>query len=268
MAFGNKGKITKEDLVEAGLDPDKLKEYVEKGVTKDMLDAVKTELTTSMTQTITDQLKAGFTELENKLKPTTNTNNNNNGGNGNGNQNNDDDLTDMDRFTSDPTKYVNDKVGSLEVRAAVEIMKTRRQIAYDSLSNTLKGFQNEALKNEIEEEWKKYTPEVLVRNGGDPSDLLRKIHNMILGAHQDDIIRDSNKKDGKYNLVHSGASSSNSVVNNGGLGNNNTDGTKRELSIAEKKLAKEFGMTDEEWLKQEDEMAKEEELRHAKAGAR
>lgn len=257
MAFGS--KLTKDDLIAAGLDPDKLVEFQSKGVTKDMLDALKTELTTSMTQTITDQLKAGFTELENKLRtPEPRGNGGGNGGNGGGEP---EPESDFDSFTTDPVAHINKKVGNLARASAVEIMKTRRQIAEDNLRNTLVGFKNEALKAEIEDEWKKYTPEVLARNNSDPYELLKKIHNMVIGAHQEDIMRDTNKKDGKFNIVHSGASPTTNTVVTPAVG---ADG-KRQLTEKEKKDAKAFGMTDDEWLQQEIDMQKEEELRHRRS---
>lgn len=257
MAFGS--KLTKDDLIAAGLDPDKLAEFQSKGVTKDMLDTLKTELTTQLTTTITDQLKAGFTELENKLRtPEPKGNGGGNGGNG-GNE--PEPVSDFDSFTTDPVAHINNKVSSLARATAVEVMKTRRQIAEDSLRSTLTGFKNEALKTEIEEEWKKYTPDVLARNNSDPYELLKKIHNMVLGAHQDDILRDTNKKDGKYNIIHSGASPASNTTVTPAVG---ADG-KRQLTDKEKRDAKAFGMTDDEWLQQEIDMQKEEELRHRRS---
>jgi len=235
MPFGSKEKITKEDLIELGLDPALLKELKEKGVTKEMLDTMKTELTTTMT----DQIKAGFTELENKLKPQPRTNDDK------GNNGNDDTPDDITRFATDPTKFVKDEVNNLRGQAAVEIMKTRRDIALSNAQNTLKGFKNTALSEEIMKELdEKYDAVKMVRYGSDPVALIKSVHDMVLGRHHDEILQDSQKKDGKYNLVHSGSS----VTNN----NNNRQSTDNKPVISDQdriQMAK-FGMTEAEWIQQ------------------
>jgi hypothetical protein len=244
MAFG---KITKEDLIAAGLDPDKLAEFQANGVTKTMLDAMKTELTASLTTSITDQLKAGFTELESKLRPTPIVKND-------GEE--DEQPTDHEQFINDPTGFVTKKVDKLGHAAAIEFKKMARNLAYKN-GQSLKGFSNPALKAEIDEEWKKYTPEMLARNNGDPEQLLQQIHDMVLGRHHDEIVQDANKKDGKFNLVHSG-SGRGDVINDT---NTNIDKTK-VLTDTEKTMAKKFGMTDAEWLAEGDAMVQEENTRH------
>ena len=90
----------------------------------------------------------------------------------------------------------------------------------------------------------------------DPVLCLQQIHDMVLGKHHDEIVQDTNKKDGKFNLVHSGTGSS--TGNTGAVGNNGGNGNKVELTDAEKTMARKFGMTDEEWVKQGEDMEKEE----------
>lgn len=247
MAFG---KITKEDLVAAGLDPDLLKTLQEKGVTKDDLTTLKTELATSLTTTVTDLIKNSFTELETKLRTPTRKEGD---GNGDGNNNNERPDEQMEYLT-DPVAFVKKENNKVVVAAAVEFKRMSRDMAWRELSQSLKGFKNKALKEEIEEEWKKYTPQVMAQNNTDPVKCLQQIHDMVLGAHHDEITQDTNKKDGKYNLVHSGTGSSGGATSS----SNNSSTSTTELSEAEKSMAKKFGMTEEEWVKQGEDMEKEE----------
>lgn len=265
MAFG---KITKADLVEAGLDPDKFTELVGKSVTKEQLEALKTELTTSIQTSITDQIKAGFTELETKLAPK------GRGGNGGGGDNNDDGNKGSTQptpeeeqleFATDPTGYVKKKVGALGSAALIEFKNMARNLAWDTMkgNTSLIGFHNAELLNEITEEWKKYPAELFARNNGDPAVTLRQVHDMVIGRHHADIKRDSDKKEGKYNIVQSDSSSSS--FNNGSNNNSNKGpNDKRTITPDEQVLARKFGMSDEEWMKQEEDMEKEEKDRHKK----
>ena len=253
MAFG---KISKQDLIDAGLDPDKLATFQANGVTKEDLAAMKTELATSLATSVTDMIKAGFTELENKLKPTVgNTGNNNNNTGNNGNTGNDDVVDDQTKFLTDPAGFVNEKIKGVTIAAAIEFKRQSRDMAWREGLRTLKGLSNETLRAEIEEEWKKYTPETMVRMNTDPVKALEQIHDMIIGKNHEKIQHDTNKREGKYNLIHSGAGSS-----TGNTGAITTGGTnnKEELSDAEKIMARKFGMTDEEWIKQGEDMEQEE----------
>ncbi len=252
MAFGNK-KLEKQDLIDAGVDPDLLVTLRDQGVKKTDLDALKAEMNT----TIADQIKAGFTELEKKLRPepTTTTTT----------TEEEEEPTDYDRFATNPTEYVKSEVNKMGFGAAVEIMETRRQMAYDNAVNNLRGFKNATLRAEIDEELKKYPAAMLARNKGNPVILIKQIHDMVLGNHHDDIVQDTNKRDGKYNLVHSGSGSGSTVVSDSNNGGGGGDG-KRTLSEQEKKIAKKYGMTDDEWIQQEKDSEAEENLRH-KVGA-
>lgn len=253
MAFG---KISKQDLIDAGLDPDKIKEYQEKGVTKDDITALKTELATS----VTDLIKAQFTELETKLKPQTVKVEDNI----DPNKTKTPEELEMERqneFLTNPTAYVDKRVGSLGMQAAVEFKKLSRDLAYKDASREMRGFKNSTLKTEIDEEWKKYTPEVMARNNADPSTLIQQVHDMVMGRHQEEIIQDRDKKDGKYSFVQSGGGGGTGSVGGGGGGS--SDKTE-VLSEAEKALAKKFGMTEDEWKQQGVDMEKEENERHAR----
>jgi hypothetical protein len=80
---------------------------------------------------------------------------------------------------------------------------------------------------------------------------------MILGRHHDEIVQDANKKDGKFNLIHSG-SGRGDVINDT---NSNVD-KKKVLTETEQTMARKFGMTDDEWLAEGKAMEDEENSRH------
>lgn len=265
MAFGGKDKLTKQDLIDAGFDPDLLKTLQEKGVNKDDLANMKKEILDSLTPTITDLLKSGFTELENKLKP------GNKGGGGNGDGGNKDGngetVDENTEFITDPTAFINKKISTLGAAAAVEIMKTKRQIAIDSAVNTLKGFKNETLRAEIMKELdEKYPADKLARFGSDPIVVVQQVHDMILGRHHDDIVTDTNKREGKFNLVHSGGGSSSGNGGNGGSGNGGGNTEKPVITEDERKIMKKYNMTEEEWIQQGKDMETEE-VNRRKVGA-
>jgi len=244
MAFG---KISKQDLIDAGLNPDDLAALKANGVTKADLEAIKTA--NEVNKTTLESLQNSITELSNvlKAKPTV-TPTNISGDNKT--------LTpeeiraqNYEEFTSDPIGYIQKTVGGSSAFAAVEAKKIARQYAFDNAKASLPGFRNDALRAEIEEEWKKYTAEGMVRSNADPVDLIKKVHDMVMGAHHDDIVRDSAKKEGRFNLVHSGGGGGSSNFNNN---RNTTDNTTKKpeelLTAAELESAKQFGMTAQEWL--------------------
>lgn len=259
MAFGQ--KITKEDLVAAGLDPDKLSEFQKNGVTKTDLDTLKTELATS----VTDLIKAQFTELETKLRTPVqqNTERHENSDN---HQKTAEEIEEERRteFLTDPTTYITKQVQGVGAAAAIEFKRMSRDMAWRDLSRTLPCFKNETLKKEIEEEWKKYPPEKMAQYNTDPSLLLTQLHDMVLGKHYNEIEQDKDKKDGKYNLVHSGGGSGNTVIDNV---NSNTNRQEPIVTPEIEAQAKKFEMTGKEWLDEQKEMAAEEVTRFVKVGA-
>jgi hypothetical protein len=240
MAFG---KISKQDLVDAGLDPDKLKEFQEKGVTKEELTAMETRIGSSIAET----LKASLGELETKLRTPI--------------KKEDvvvDDKDKPDEYTemaTDPVGFINKKVAQSVAFTAVTSTKQRMDYAWDRAKATLKGFKNVKLTEEIEAEWKQYKPENMARNADfDPDKLLLKIHNMVIGAHHEEIERDTAKRDGAFNMVASTSSGSGNT-NAGGSGN---DKKPDDLTDVEKKQAARYGMKPEEWAAQQKAMAEEE----------
>lgn len=248
MAFGRQ-ELTKDDLIKAGLNPDDLAELKANGVKKADLDTLKTELATS----VTDMIKNQFAELETKLAPKPIVNNNNN--NKTAEEIAEEENAEM---LSNPSAYVNKKLSQSVMFTATENTRLRMQIAYNNAKASLRGFKNTALATEIDEEWKKYKPEQFAANKEfDPEQLILKIHNMVMGNHIDEIQRDTDKKDGKYNLV-----ASSSGGGGGNFNTNNNTNTNNEnkivLSDIEKAQAKKYGMTEEEWIKQKEEMDAEE----------
>jgi hypothetical protein len=243
MAWGK--ELTAEDLKKAGLDPADLAELKEKGVKKADLESLKTEMTTSMTELIKNQ----FTELETKLKPAPVQQQQ---------QQQQDPPDDNNDFLTDPTGWTKKQVGQSIAFTAVQTTKMRMELALDRAKATNPLFKNEALTTEIMAEWSNYKPEHMAANKDfDPDKLLTKICNMVKGAHAEDIQRDTDKREGKFNMVASGGG--------GGGGNTNTtlggdkDNRKPEerMTDFEKKQAARYGMTPEEWVNADKEMEDE-----------
>lgn len=241
MAFGK--TITKEDLIAAGLDPDKFNTLIGTAVAKTDLEALKTELTNA-NKSAFDEIKNSIAELAKSITkpvttPTTTT------------QPTEDEkkAAAYDEFTADPVAFIAKYTGNAAAQGALESKKLARQLAFDNAMKTLPGFGNSTLRAEIEEEWKKYPAEGMLRANVDPTDMIKKVHDMIMGAHMDEINRDTAKKEGKFNLVHSGGGGgSNNFVNN--QHTNNTENRKPEdqLTKTELEQATRFSMTPQEWL--------------------
>jgi len=231
-------ELTKEDLVKLGLDPDK-------AVTKEELTALETRVTQSMTDTI----RNSFAELEGKLKPQASSqgdddrnNNNNNNNNDDRNNNNNDrhELSPVD-FMEDPVKHATDIANRSASAVLLSQMNMASDLAWDRATETLPGFRNDTLKAEIETEWKRYP----IANRTNPSQLLRNLHDMVMGRHQDEIMQDTAKKEGKFNIIQAGGGSSRQ---------NTTELPQRKpedsLTQDELRAAASFGMTAKEYADQ------------------
>jgi hypothetical protein len=255
MAFG-RAELTKEDLVKAGLNPDDLADMKANGVKKADLEAFQTTMATS----IAEQIKNQFAELETKLtRPANNGNNNNNGNDNNGNNNNGQQTNDeaFAEYVADPISYINKRVGQSVGFTAVQTTKTRMDLALDRAKSSNPLFKNQALTEEIMAEWGQYKPEHCAMNKDfDPDKLLTKICNMVKGSHAEEIQRDTDKREGKFNMVSSGNSGGNNNFTN-----NDNIGTKKPedmMTDMEKRQAARYGMKPEEWVKQQKEMSDEE----------
>ena len=251
MAFG---KVSKEDLIAAGLDPDEIKNSLKAvkdgSATKEDLVNVTNALTS-----ITESIKGLETKLNSSSTNNENNNNNNNDNNNNNNDNNADknrtkDLFEIDamEFATDPGAHLRKITNAVVLNNAVSNMGLRRDNAYDKASQSLRGFKNDALRAEIDEKWKKYTPEVMVRAGLDPMIAIREIHDSVVGAHYEDIQRDSAKREGKFNLVQPGGSNRVDQVHSNGDDNRTAE---QKLNAQELAVAKSFGMTAEEYLEEQ-----------------
>jgi hypothetical protein len=246
-------ELTKDDLVKAGLNPDDLAELKANGVKKADLDGLKDTLKTELSTSIAEQIKNSFAELETKFKPTPTNNNNNNNGNTNGNNEPADDSAE---FLSDPTGYINKKAASSAAYTAIQTTKIRMDLAMDRAKATMKGFKNDALAKEILDEWAMYKPEVMAMNKDfDPDKLITKIHNMVIGTHHEEIQRDTDKREGKFNMV---ASASGGGGGNGNAGGGTNKKAEDMLTDVEKKQASRYGMTPQEWVDQKKAMEDEE----------
>jgi hypothetical protein len=242
----NRQELTKEDLQKAGLDPDKLAEFQAKGVTKDELTAMETRIGTSVAETI----KNSLADLETRLRTPTRKE-------GDDQQNQEEKPDDQTAFITDPVGYVKNLVGQSVTYSAANNTKLRMDLALDRAKATLRGFKNKALSDEIEAEWKLYNPaEMGLKKDFDPDKLIKKIHDSIIGAHMEEIEHDTAKREGKFNLVASGSGSGGG--NAGPVGDTGNKKPEDQLTDVEKKQAARFGMTAEEWVKQNREMADEE----------
>lgn len=242
MAFG-RSELTKEDLIKAGFNPDDLAEMKANGVKKADLDTLKTELATS----VTDMIKAQFSELETKLRTPPVVDDKGNKG---------DEVDEQTEWLSDPLAFINKKVGQSVAFSAVSSTKMRMDLALDRAKTTLRGFKNENIAKEILDEWALYNPQQLAMNKDfDPDKLLKKVHDSVMGAHIDEIERDTAKKEGKFNMVASGGSGGG---NSGGNGNIITKKPEESLTEVELAQARKFGMTATEWAEQQKQMEDEE----------
>lgn len=234
MAFG---KVSKEDLIAMGLDP-------EKTVKKEDLDTFKTGITNDVNTNIQDSLKALETKLTASItdalaahKP-----------NVEGNRNTDTPPTteipkDVDpmTFMEDPMKHVKGEINKVGSALLMQNMAMAAENAYELLAGRLPGFQNEALKKEIDEEWAKYP----IQNRANPKMLLQNLHDMVVGRHSAEIAQDTAKKEGKYNLVHSGGTRALNTTTPPA-----PPKAEDTLSAAELAAAKNFGLTPEEYVAQ------------------
>jgi hypothetical protein len=250
MAFGRNQELTAEDLKKAGLDPADLAEMKANGVKKADLDTFKTELSTS----IAEQIKNSMQELETKLRPQPIKKE----GEDQNNNNKDQQVDENADFYNSPTDYIKKQMNQGVAFTAIQTTKIRMDLAMDRARAMLKGFKNDTLRKEIEDEWAQYKPEHLaMQKDFDPDKLITKIHNMVMGNHMEEINTDTAKREGKFNMVMSG--------NGGGGGNHNVGGgdnsnkkPEDQLTPVELKQASRYNMTAQEWLDQKKSMEDEE----------
>jgi len=223
------GKTTKEDLIALGLDPDKT-------VKKEDLDTFKAGITTDVTTSIQNSIAA----LEAKLTDALATRQAPPPENKPESKPNEPQQVDSMMFLEDPMKHVNDAVNKTAAQLLAVNMRQAAEMAYETLSSQLPGFKNDVLKAEIDKEWAAYANGPIAK----PKELLRNLHDMVIGRHTEEIQRDSAKREGKFNMVHSGGSRT--------MNQAEPPQAKPEDSLTDAELAaaKNFGMTPEEYAKQ------------------
>lgn len=222
-------KVTKQDLIDAGLDPDKFATLIGSSVTKDelntMKEALKTEVTASVTQIIKDEL-AG---LEGRLKPQPDKKEP-------VNQNQPQELTAED-FLLDPVGSARRIANESASVVLAEQRKTQASTAFEKVLGN-KYMAIPAIKEEFETEWKKYPPHAIAT----PDILAQNIYNIVVGRHIEEIKQDTDRKEGKYNLVATGGNGRSALDSI-----NTTEKPEELLTDEEKRQAKMFGLTDAEY---------------------
>jgi len=239
------GELKKEDLIKAGLDPDAFKTVSDKVATaasKDDITELKTALATTQ-----DTLK----NLENSLR--TIVANKTEGGDGAiVEKRNQDDQSgkpqggpqslniDPIQFMEDPQSAVRRIVSEGLGPITMHSLNMAAEMAYNIARQRLPHF--EKFEPEIKELWNKYTP----AQKGKPDELIENLYNLVRGRHMDEILTDTNKRDGKYNLVQSGGTTV--VGRPGGAGPERKP--EDDLTAKEVEVAARFGLTPAEWAAQ------------------
>lgn len=238
MAFG---RIKKEDLKEVGLDIDDLTAKLG-GIPND--EKIKTIVQGSIQDTVNQGIKDLETRLTSQIaetikqhvRPGNNNNNDGNNNNNNNNNNNEEEVTPIE-FMDNPMEHSRRIAREESSRAHLATIQLASQMAYNEANRNLPYMKIAAIKEEVDAEWNKFpvaakaTPDILITN----------IYNMVVGRHLDEIQTDTNKREGKYNLIQSGGTTR--------LPNNQTSTEKPEdkLTDMERAAAKSFGMTDVEY---------------------
>jgi uncharacterized coiled-coil protein SlyX len=219
------GEIKLEDLKKAGLDPAKLTELeIKLGnvVTKEEIAETKTAL-----QSIQDSLRA-LTDKVNMAAPV---------GDKSPEVRND---PPPDPFNIDPIAFMEDPAGNIKRMVQTSVagvqlhsLNVAADLAYNTAKASLPYFQ--VFEKEIKEEWDRFTPV----QKGQPQQLIENIYNLVKGRHLDEIMTDTNKKEGKYNIIQSGGTT---------LIQSTTPSKKDEpLSADEQAAMRKFGMNEDEW---------------------
>jgi hypothetical protein len=240
------GELKKEDLVKAGLDPDNVSAMstkINNAASKDDVNELKTALASTQ-----ETLK----NLENSLRglATAKEGNSDDGNRDNQNQNRDQNQNrnqgpqpvniDPLQFMEDPQgavrRLVNEGLGPITMHS----LNVAAEMAYSNAKQRLPHFVK--FEPEIKELWDKYGP----TQKGNATELIENLYNLVRGRHMDEILTDTNKRDGKYNLVQSGGTS---VVGRAGSGSSDRK-PEDDLDPKEIEIAARFGMTPKEWAEQ------------------
>lgn len=235
MAWGD---IKKEDLIKAGLDPDQItimSEKLNKAASTDDVNELKGAVATTQNT---------LRELQNTLQTLAAQRNAEGGNEGRQPterhvQPNQAEPVKIDplEFMEDPTSAVRKIMSEGITPITLHTLNVAAEMSYNLARQKLPHF--EKFEGEIREIWNKYTP----GQKGKPDELIENIYNLVRGRHLDEIMTDTNKKEGKYNMIQPGGSTV--VSAGGGSRKDDEDLTPKELEVAGR-----FGMTPEEWKKQ------------------
>lgn len=235
------GELKKEDLIKMGVDPDQLKTISDKVATaasKDDITELKNTLTTTQ-----NTLK----ELENSLR-TLNERRPANDGGDNGGGKKDEPPQHRGPVNIDPLEFMEDPAGSVRkimseglAPVTLHTLNVAADMAYNMARQRLPHF--EKFEPEIKELWNTYGP----AQKGKPDELITNLYNLVRGRHMDEILTDSNKKEGKYNLVQSGGTS---VMSRAGGSGGPEAKPEDSLTPKELEVAARFGLTPKEWAEQ------------------
>lgn len=238
------GELKKEDLIKAGLDPDAFKtasEKIEKAASKDDVTELKNSLTTTQ-----NTLKELQTTLQTLASGGGKKDGDNGGGDDTGGRK-DEPRRSAGPLKIDPLEFMEDPEGSVRkimgeglAPVTLHTLNVAADMAYNLARQRLPHF--EKFEPEIKEIWGKYGP----AQKGKPEELIENIYNLVRGRHLDEIMTDSNKKEGKYNLVQSGGTS---IINRPG-GQDSGRKPEDDLTPKELEVAARFGFTPKEWAEQ------------------
>ena len=102
------------------------------------------------------------------------------------------------QFMEDPTNAVRQIINAEVGPMAIHTLTMSAEMAYNNAKMRLPNF--DVFEEEIKKEWDKYP----VQNKGNAAQLIENLYYLVRGRHQDEIITDTNKREGRYNLVQSG----------------------------------------------------------------
>jgi len=241
------GELKKEDLIKAGLDPDSVA-------------AMSTKIDNAASKNDVDELKQSMATTQNTLKELESTlrtlaatrvegGEHNSGverkdqggtppkGQGGPQPINIDPLT----FMEDPQGAVRRIMGEAMGPVTMHSLSLAADMAYNDARARLPNFH--MFEPEIKELWDKYGP----AQKGNAKELIENLYNLVRGRHVDEILTDTNKREGKYNLVQSGGTS---VVGRSAGGGEQNRKPEDDLTAKEVEVAARFGMTPAEWAAQ------------------
>lgn len=236
MAFG---KVTVEDLKNAGLDPEALNASIQAikdgSASKEDVTKVNEALTTMQTN-FTD-FTTKFNEFMEKATPKPSNNNGNDG------DPKPDGTIDPIEFMSDPTKGVKAIVGKETEILRLQNLKLYSDMAYDNARrNTVDFPLFDRFKADIDKQW----DAVDIRFKTTPAKLIENIYKIVVAEHLSELTTEALKNNGRFNVVAGGGSGQ------GKQSNTPVKTAAEQLTAEELKVAANMKMTPEEYLKEKE----------------